>query len=291
MLTLSVVSYSHMISVKLNDLVFCFTIGEKFRMSQDRETSVVAHYGVSRLGEKILDAAQQSGLNSDALTAVGLAPVGEFHMGGRAATEHIVRQMKLPSGAHVLDVGSGLGGLVHYLASESGCHAIGIDLTPEYVQVAQMLTERTGLTEYTDFHIGSALDLPWSAASFEAAVTFHVAMNIADRPRLYEEVARVTHLGGVFANYDVMKGPSAGLEFPVPWAETADTNFLVTPSEMGTLLSKAGFEVIHEEDRSEIAIAHHHSRIKKTFLQSEVRHRSVCTCYKKTLCKLNLAIC
>jgi MPBQ/MSBQ methyltransferase len=192
-------------------------------LGHGREAEVAAHYNVDDLGQKILDAARESGLDLDALTPVDLAPVDEFHMGGRAATEHIVGLMALPAGTHVLDVGSGLGGLVRYLAAEMGCRATGIDLTPEYVQVARMLTERTGLAANADFRIGSALALPWPEASFDAAVTFHVAMNITDRPRLYQEVARVTRPGGVFANYDVMRGPNPGMEFPVPWAETSDT--------------------------------------------------------------------
>ena len=232
-------------------------------MAQDTETTVAEHYGVVSLEKKILDGLQQSGLDLDALTPVDLAPIDEFHMGGRAATTHIVGLMELPSGTRVLDVGSGLGGVVRYLAAECGCRATGIDLTPEYVNIAQMLTERTGLTENVDLQIGSALDLPWPDGSFDAAMTLHVAMNIANRPRLYEEVARVIRPGGVFAIYDVMKGPNSGMEFPVPWAETADTSFLVTPAEMRVLLSDADFEVTHEEDRSEIAIKHHRVRLKE----------------------------
>ena len=103
-----------------------------------------------------------------------------------------------------------------------------------------MLTERSGLIDHVDFRVGSALDLPWPMASFDAAVTFHVAMNIADRLRLYAEVARVVRPKGFFAIYDVMKGPNEGMVFPVPWAETVETSFLVTPAEMGKLLSKVG---------------------------------------------------
>ena len=232
-------------------------------MAQGEETVVAQHYGVDGLAETILDALLQSGLDLDALTPVDLAPVDEFHMGGRTATAHIVGLMDLPKGARVLDVGCGLGGVVRYLVAECGCNATGIDLTPEFVRVAQMLTDRTGLAENVELRIGSALDMPWPDASFDAAVTFHVAMNIVDRPRLYEEIARVIRPGGVFANYDVMKGPGVGMEFPTPWAETADASFLTTPAEMITLLGHAGFEIIHEEDRSDIAITHHHDRLKK----------------------------
>jgi hypothetical protein len=86
-------------------------------------------------------------------------------------------------------------------------------------------------------------------------------MNIADRPRLYAEIARVVRPGGTIAIYDVMKGPKEGVLFPVPWAETAETSFLVTPDEMRKLLGQAGFEITHQEDRREIALRHHRDRL------------------------------
>ncbi len=230
-------------------------------MHREREARVAGHYSVPRLAEKVLDAARRAGLNVDALTPADLAPVDEFHMGGRAATAHIVGLMDLPGGARVLDIGCGLGGVVRFLAAELGCRATGIDLTPEYVDVAKTLTERTRLSGLAEFHFGSALDLPFEDASFDAATTFHAAMNIADRPRLYAEAARVLRPGGVFANFDVMKGPADGMVFPVPWAETADTSFLVAPDEMERLLRDGGFEIVHTEDRSELAIAHHRARL------------------------------
>ena len=232
-------------------------------VNRDNETAVADHYTVNGLGSLILNALRDSGINLDTLSPVDLAPVDEFHMGGRAATQHVIGMLRLPDGARVLDVGSGLGGVARYLAAECGCGVTGIDLTAEYVSVGKMLTERTGLADKVDLHIGSALDLPWPEATFDAAVTFHVAMNIADRPRLYAEVARVIRPGGTFAIYDVMKGPKEGILFPVPWAETAETSFLVTPDEMRKLLDRAGFEITHQEDRREIAIRHHRDRLAK----------------------------
>lgn len=230
-------------------------------MGPDSESAVAGHYGIAGLGERILDAIAASGLDPAALKPADLAPVDEFHMGGRAATAHVIGLMDIAPGAHVLDVGSGLGGVARYLAAERGAQVTGIDLTPEYVDIAHMLSERTGLGGRVDFIVGSALDLPWPAAHFDAAVTFHVAMNIADRPRLYGEVARVVRSGGLFAIYDVLKGPTKGEEFPVPWAETPATSFLVTPAELRELLAQAGFDIVHEEDRREIALEHHRSRL------------------------------
>lgn len=235
-------------------------------MVRDRENAVVDHYSVSGLGALILDALKRSDIDLNPLAPVDLAPIDEFHLGGRAATKHVIGLMDLPVGASVLDIGSGLGGVARYLAAECECRATGIDITPEYVHVAEMLTDLTGLADKVTFYIGSALDLPWPTANFDAAVTIHVAMNIADRPRLYSEASRVIRPGGVFAVYDVMKGPKEGMIFPVPWSETAKTSFLVTPTEMRTLLEQAAFEIIHEEDRREVALKHHRERLAKLSL-------------------------
>lgn len=231
-------------------------------MDRDSEKAVAEHYGASGLGERILDALARSGIDPAAPRPIDLAPIDEFHTSGRSATKHVVGLMGLRPGMHVLDIGSGLGGVARYLAAECGCRVTGIDLTPEYVDVARMLTERTGLADHIDFHVGSALDLPFPDASFDAAVTFHVAMNIADRPRLYAQAARVLRPGSVLAIYDVMKGPREGMLFPVPWAQTAATSFLVAPEAMPELLERAGFEIVHREDRRAVGLAHNQARQK-----------------------------
>ncbi len=102
------------------------------------------------------------------------------------------------AGDRVLDVGSGLGGPARLIAAQRGCDVTGIDLTPEYVEVAERLTQRTGLGEQVRFVCGDALELPFDDASFDAAITLHVAMNIADRARLYAAIRRVlARVGGL----------------------------------------------------------------------------------------------
>jgi hypothetical protein len=72
------------------------------------ETAVTDHYTINGLGNMVLDALQISGVNLDTLAPVDLAPIDEFHMGGRAATQYVIGMMQLPRGATVLDVGCGL---------------------------------------------------------------------------------------------------------------------------------------------------------------------------------------
>lgn len=230
-------------------------------MLEQRDEAIAAHYSTGGLGERILTGLRQAGIDPAKVRPTDLAPVDEFHMGGRAATQYITGLMPLSPGMEVLDIGSGLGGLARYLAGECGCHVTGIDLTPEFVDVANQLTELTGLSDRVTFHTGSALDMPWGAASFDAAVTFHVAMNIVDRPRLYAEAARVLRSGAPFAIYDVLKGPAEGMLYPTPWASSAASNHLVGLAEMRTLLEGAGFEITHQEDRTEVGLSYHRDRL------------------------------
>ena len=48
---------------------------------------------------------------------------------------------------YVLDLGCGLGGTSRYLAAECGCRVAAIDLTPNFVEVARILTARCGLAD------------------------------------------------------------------------------------------------------------------------------------------------
>ena len=223
-------------------------------MEQTDENEVARHYGASGLLDRIYSGLQSAGVALDAITPEDLAPVDEFHIGGRMATQHLVTKMGLGPDHHVLDVGCGIGGATRFLASEVGCRISGIDLTPEYIDVARQLAEQTGLTDKVDYETASALDMPFDDAAFDAAMTLHVAMNIHDREGLYREVARVLKPGSVFCVYDVMKGAADGIVYPVPWADTPTTSHLTTADETAALLAGAGFEVGEVEDRTEFAI-------------------------------------
>jgi ubiquinone/menaquinone biosynthesis C-methylase UbiE len=223
-------------------------------MSQDLERSVARHYGRAGLKEKILAAIADAGLDMNRLKPDDLAPVDEFHTGGKLETEHVLAKVRFGRKDRVLDVGCGLGGAARYLATRFGCHVTGIDLTPEYVELATFLSEKTDLAERTDFKTASALQMPFDSDSFNGAVTFHVAMNIRDRAGLYREIARVLKPGATLCIYDVMKGPDDGVRYPVPWAENAENSYLTSPSEMHALLHAAGFRVTETERRSMFAI-------------------------------------
>jgi MPBQ/MSBQ methyltransferase len=236
-------------------------MGESEVASFAFEREVASDYGLTDLHKTILNNLTASGLDPERLKHDDLALIDEFHMGGRPATEYILDKMNLTGAEHVLDVGSGLGGPARCLAARYGCRVTGLDLTPEYVTIASDLTARTGLEGSVAYVVGSALASPFPDAQFDAAINFHVAMNIRERDRLYKEIARVLKPGALFCLYDVMRGANRGLYFPLHWAKAPETSHVISPSETATLLEAAGFVVEYMEQRKAFALAFLHERL------------------------------
>lgn len=221
-------------------------------MSVEREVS--AHYSRGVLEQKILEALRSSGKNLEKLRAQDLRTLDNLHIGGFQATEDLAASLQdLVPGARVLDVGCGIGGPARYFA-ERGYRVTGIDLTQEFIEVAASLTRRVKLDEKADFRQGSALQMPFDGAQFEAAYMIHVGMNIEDKARLFREVARVLKPGGRFVIFDIVRTGDKPFEFPVPWAPTSATSFVASLEEYERFLEGAGFQVLRKQGRRQFAL-------------------------------------
>jgi MPBQ/MSBQ methyltransferase len=173
--------------------------------------------------------------------------VHELHVRTTEATHELATLADVQPGDTVLDVGSGLGGPARVLASRYGADVVGLDLTPEYVEVAEELTREAGLDDRVRFVVGDATALPFDPASFDLVWTQHAAMNVAEKPRLYAELHRVLRPGGRLALYDVLAGESDPA-YPLPWASSTGLSFLVAEDSLDALLVSAGFQVSARRD-------------------------------------------
>jgi len=222
-------------------------------MAHGTEDQVQEHYARNDLEQAIDDALVASGKDPARLTPDDLAPVDEFHTGGRQATVDFVGQIATTPGMHLLDIGCGIGGPSRYFAVERGCRVTGIDLTDDYVRTATALAKRVGLGDKVTYRQASALALPFEAGTFDGATMMHVGMNIEDKPKLFSEVRRVLKKGGWFAIFDIMRTGEGALAFPLHWAASAVTSFVVSPTDYRRGLEAAGFAIMKERSRADFA--------------------------------------
>lgn len=218
------------------------------------EDDVAAHYAREGLEAAILMALQATGRDPDRLEPADLAPVDEFHIGGRRATIDLAERMGLRPGLDLLDIGCGLGGASRHVALAHGCRVTGIDLTEDYVRTAAALARRVGLADHVTYQQASALALPFPDDRFDAATLLHVGMNIADKTALFAEARRVLRLGAVLGVYDVMRIGAGDPTWPMPWAAGPEASFLAAPAAYRDALAAAGFTIEAGRDRRDFAI-------------------------------------
>ena len=217
------------------------------------KNSVAAHYTHGQLLERIVSGVEAIGKTPATVTVDELAPVDEFHIGGRQASEDFISQLELSADDHTLDVGCGIGGTSRFVASRFGCRVTGIDLTPEFVAAGQSLCDWVGLSGQVELHQGDATAMPFTDQSFDAAFMLHVGMKIANKAGLFAEVYRLIKPAGVFGVYDVMQTSDEPLSYPVPWSSVPGTSALATRQQYTEALELAGFDVLKIRDRREFA--------------------------------------
>ena len=84
----------------------------------DDNQSIAEHYTHGSLERAIFEALSAAGKDLDRLDPADLAPVDEFHIGGRQATTDFADRLDFGPDLHLLDIGSGLGGASRYFAQE-----------------------------------------------------------------------------------------------------------------------------------------------------------------------------
>jgi SAM-dependent methyltransferase len=219
------------------------------------EDAVSAHYTHGTLLAAIEAALAKIGKTPTTVTVDDLAPVDEFHIGGRQASESFIDQLGFTPADHLLDVGCGLGGTSRFAASRYGARVTGIDLTGEFIETGKAMCRWVGLDGRVALYQGSALAMPFEDGAFDGAYMMHVGMNIEDKAALFREVHRSLRPGAVFGVYDVMRAGDGDLALPVPWAETAATSAVAPPAAYRRALEDTGFAIEGERNRRDYALA------------------------------------
>ena len=218
-----------------------------------RETDeVIKRYSGGMLRERVHAALRAAGHEPEVLKASDLGETDHFHIGGRTATQFVAQNLHIDLGTRVLDVGSGLGGPARYFASQ-GAVVTGVDITAEFVDLANELDIACGMGGSITMlrHPAQHTGLP--AESFDTAVLMHVGMNLGDKRAVFTEIFRLLRTGGMLGVYDLMG--TNDLTYPLPWADSAETSHVESDQAYMDHLIKVGFDVVQNIDRRQEVLA------------------------------------
>jgi SAM-dependent methyltransferase len=153
----------------------------------------------------------------------------------------------------LLDVACGSGGPTLWVARQSGCVVVGIDMSGAAVAAALTQRDAAGLAASAAFQQADANEpLPFADGSFDAILCVDAINHVRDRRRLLGEWWRVLRRGGrvVFTDPITVTGPLGSDEIAI----RASIGFclFVPPGADQQLLIEAGFAVVACEDSTPV---------------------------------------
>ncbi|HEY1713061.1 MAG TPA: methyltransferase domain-containing protein [Solirubrobacteraceae bacterium] len=224
---------------------------------------VSRHFAPPELRQRVADVLAAAGKDASNTSIDELAPLDQWHMMRDVPTRRLAEHAAVTGDQCVLDVGCGMGGPARFLAATYGCTVTGVDITTPYLETAALLTELTGLTDRVSFQHADATDLPFADDMFDLVWTQHAAQSIPDKAAFFAELHRVLKRGGTAVIHDLYRGASGEIHFPAFWGRSDSISFLVTDSEMRSLLETGGFEVVEWTDTTDEVLAFNADRLER----------------------------
>lgn len=177
----------------------------------------------------------------------------DFHPGGAALTDELVRALRVGPGDVVIDVASGPGSSAVRAAARAGCSVVGVELAFASAAAADRRARESAASSTVRFVGGDAEALPFAGASVDGVLCECAFCLFTDKTAAAREIARVLRPGARLAVSDVRVDPArlpselrsldayvACLAGAVPLARTAE------------MLADAGLTVERMEPRDDV---------------------------------------
>lgn len=149
----------------------------------------------------------------------------------------------LKAGETVLDLGSGAGFDAFLAAKAVGPtgKVVGVDMTPEMVSKARRNRAAAGY-ENVEFRLGEIENLPVADASVDVIISNCVINLSPDKPRVFQEAARVLKPGGRLGVSDIVALAPVPEDLRKDWElYTGCVSGASAVDELRAMLKKAGF--------------------------------------------------
>jgi SAM-dependent methyltransferase len=221
----------------------------------DINPQINAHYGHDDIYNRVLVALREANIEPTAATVEQLAPIDQFHTGGLPATKALADRVAITPQTKIFDAGCGIGGAARYLAKTFDCNVVGMDLADDFIEAAGPLNELLGLSGQVSCTVGDITATGLDDNEFDMVWSQNVLMNIDDKAAALKESYRILKPGGQLLVQAVMQDNPGVRTYPVPWAPTADIDFLVTSADFQKIATDAGFTVTTWEETRGISPA------------------------------------
>jgi len=184
----------------------------------------------------------------------------QYHYYGVEANDKIITTLKVTEDMHLLDIGSGIGGVSRYLSWKTGCRVLGIDIQADLVEEATRVTALLSEIEEgrVKFEAADATkpEFELEENTFDAFYSILVFLHIPKGPRqrIFEKAHRWLKADGTFVIEDYVLRDAA---HPLTSEEETLLNdkvgavYMPSTEQYRLELENAGFVDVEFEDLTE----------------------------------------
>ncbi len=119
-----------------------------------------------------------------------------FAEAGERLNALMIDRLRVSAGAHVVDVGCGVGGPTCDIATATGAHVLGVSNSRAGIDNAAAWAAERGLQGCVRFECAEMLQLPVPDASVDAVFSCEAVHNVVEKAPLAQEFARVLKPAG-----------------------------------------------------------------------------------------------
>lgn len=207
-------------------------------------------------------------------TPFQLAPIDQLHIGGIKASQKLLQRLEALQPRRILEIGSGLGGMMRLTTNSLDAEIVGIDITHGFNHLNQQLSLLANQTD-TAVLTADAQQLPFADDRFDCIVFQHSLLNIPDTQQCLAECRRVLTDNGSIVMHEVFSGDHSELmQYPVPWARDKQHSHLISIEAFEALIQESDFSIQSQQNWSDEALAWRQRQTEKEADQSDSKKRA-----------------
>lgn len=178
---------------------------------------------------------------------------GLISLGGYEAVDRMFSDLDI-SEKKILDVGSGIGGMAHYLANKYNAFVTGLEIYPWMAEYALANSPSTIKNKVNFITYSENGNIPLPEQSFDIIYSKGVLTNVQDKHTLFNELFRLLKPSGTLCLMDWIVPEARGPLYEE--LSMGDMSFKETESSYKTILSDCGFKHICFKNENEVYLTY-----------------------------------